>query len=309
MIKWFSDPIPELVSCALTMGNFDGLHLGHVKVLETLKDKATELGLPAVVLTYWEHPGHYVHLKHQVPILTPRSQKKQSIMDGGIENVFFINFTTETAHASATEFLQEVIIGHFHPKLIVAGYDTHFGYRREGNAEFLQSQAGQYGYAVEQVEPVWCGDKIISSSLIREALQAGDAKTARAMLGKPYSLYGKVSHGQKLGRVIGFPTINLNSDDIEQLIPKNGVYLSKVILAEHSYFGLTNIGTSPTLKNNGQVEIETFILDFKRDIYEQSIRLDLLEYLRQEKHFSNSEELIRAIRQDIALGKELMAGL
>ncbi len=309
MLKWFDESVPCLDACVLTMGNFDGLHLGHRKVLSILHEKAKELGLPAVVLTYWEHPGHYVHLKHQVPILTPRPLKKELIRACGSSQVYFINFTTETAHVTALTFLKEVLIEHFHPRLIVAGYDSHFGYRREGNADFLSRYGVEFGYDTIRVEPVYQDTNIISSTLIRDALQQGDVRTAAAMLGEPYCLYGTVSHGKKLGRSIGFPTVNLNPIDNEQLIPANGVYLSAVSFNQDHYFGLTNIGVSPTLKNNGQIEIETFILDFDREMYGENIRLEMLEFIRSEEHFPTVHALKRAIEQDIRKGKELLAGL
>jgi riboflavin kinase / FMN adenylyltransferase len=309
MIKWFDEPVPQFDSCVITMGNFDGLHLGHQKVLHELKAQAARLGVPAVVLTYWEHPGHYVHFKHQVSILTPRTLKQAMLREFGAEQVFFLNFTAETAHTEARAFLQDVIIRYFHPARIIAGHDSHFGYQREGNADFLMSFEHEYGFRTIQIEPVLFGTEIISSSLIRQKLQAADLATANAMLGRPYRLYGCVTHGTKVGRTIGFPTINLSLTDIEQLIPANGVYLSSVQLDGNRYFGLTNIGTSPTLKNTGQIEIETFVLDFNREIYEVGVRLDLLEFIREEKSFTSVQDLKQAIAADIRRGKELISRL
>jgi riboflavin kinase/FMN adenylyltransferase len=309
MIKWFNDPVPEYTACAITMGNFDGLHLGHRKVLSTLTSQAKAHDLSAVVLTYWEHPGHFVHFQHQVPILTPRLQKRE-LLEARIEGqVYFLNFNSETAHIPAAGFLSDVIIRYFHPKIIVTGYDSHFGYRREGNADFLQQREAEFGYATIRVEPVYYKNGIISSSAIREALSRGEIRSANAMLGEPYTLYGTVSHGSKLGRTIGFPTLNLNPADNEQLIPKNGVYLSKVIFNGNAYFGLTNIGISPTLKYNGQIEIETHVFDFNRDIYSEEIRLQLLDYIRDEIRFPTVHDLQHAIKEDIKKGKKLLAGL
>lgn len=306
MIKWFNEPVPQFESSALTMGNFDGLHLGHQKVLQDLKEQAAALNVPAVVLTYWEHPGHFVHFKHQVPILTPRVLKSALLSQLGAEYTFYLNFSAETAHVSAEEFLRDVIVSYFHPRIIVAGHDSHFGYQREGDAAFLQRCETVFGYQTVQVEPVLYEGTIISSSRIREQLLAGNIKTANAMLGKPYSLFGQVTHGHKMGRSIGFPTINLSLIDREQLIPANGIYFSQVWLEGMRYFGLTNIGTSPTLKKTDQIEIETYILDFTGDTYETEVKLDLLEYMREEKTFAEVEELRSAIANDIRQGRELM---
>lgn len=309
MIKWFDDPVPQLAACAITMGNFDGLHLGHQKVLAILAEQAQTKDLPAVVLTYWEHPGHFVHFQHQVPILTPRLLKRQLLETRVAGQVYFLNFTNETAHIPAASFLSDVIIRHFHPRVIVTGYDSHFGYRREGNAEFLQQREGEFGYDTIRVEPVYFNNMIISSSAIREALHQGEIKSANAMLGEPYTLYGTVSHGRRLGRTIGFPTLNLNPSDNEQLIPANGVYLSAVIFNGNKYFGLTNIGISPTLKYTDQIEIETHVFDFDRDIYSEEIRLQLLDYIRHEIRFPSVHDLQHAIEEDIEKGKKLLAGL
>ncbi|MFO7659728.1 MAG: bifunctional riboflavin kinase/FAD synthetase [Candidatus Cloacimonadaceae bacterium] len=306
MMQWFDKPVPDFKDSVLTMGNFDGLHLGHQKVLQELLLQAKQRQTTPVVLTYLEHPGHYVHFKHPVSILTPRALKQALIKELGIEKVFFLNFTSEKAHTGALDFLKDVLIKYFHPQVIVAGHDMHFGYQRVGNADFLQKHETEFSYHTLQIEPVLHEGKIISSSLIRECLTSGDISAANAMLGKPYCLYGTVTHGQKLGRVIGFPTINLNLLDIEQLIPRDGVYLSSLVLNGEVYFGLTNIGTSPTLKNTSQIEIETHILDFNEDIYDAEIELKLLEFIRAEQKFDDTRKLHQAIADDIAVGRKLM---
>jgi len=307
MIKWFDDTFDKITeSTVLTMGNFDGMHLGHRKLLQELIKGAAGLDAVPIVLSYLEHPGHYVHFKHPVPILTPRVCKLELFREIGVDHIYYLNFTSETAHVSALDFLQNVVMDCFNPLLIVSGYDTHFGYQRQGNSEFLQLHEPDFGYHTLQIPPVLYKNDIISSTLIREKLTKGDLATANAMLGKPYRLYGTVTHGIQLGRVIGFPTVNLNLLDNEQLIPANGVYLSAVNIAGKRYFGLTNIGTSPTVKNNAQIEIETHILDFDNNVYAEYIRLDLLEYLREERKFADMTELKHAISKDIEYSKGLL---
>jgi len=308
-MKWFNEPVPAFKHSVLTMGNFDGMHLGHQKVLAELIKQSEQLKLPPVVLTYLEHPGHFVHFKHPVPILTPRILKKSLISSYGVKEVFFLNFTSETAHTNAQEFLREVLISYFHPQVIVAGYDMHFGYQREGNADFLRLNEIELNYKTVQIKPVLYKDEIISSSQIREHISKGSIQIANAMLGKPYRLYGTVTHGKKLGRAIGFPTINLNLLDREQLIPADGVYLSSITLQDKQYFGLTNIGTSPTLKNTAQIEIETHIPDFKQEVYDAQVSLDLLVFIRAEQKFTSAEELRKAISDDIEAGKKFITEL
>jgi riboflavin kinase/FMN adenylyltransferase len=306
VLKWFDEPAPMLSNTVLTMGNFDGMHQGHRKLFTELLDQARLQNLKPVVLTYLEHPGHYVHFKHPINILTPRTCKKELIRELGIDLIYFLNFTSATAHISAFEFLTEVIVRHFNPKLIISGYDTHFGYQRQGNSEYLKQYEQEFGYQTIQIPPVYYGDEIISSTKIRERLYVGDITIANAMLGKPYRLYGTVTPGIQLGRIIGFPTINLNLMDNEQLIPAGGVYLTSLFIENKRYFGLTNIGTSPTVKTNAQIEIETHVLNFDADIYDENIQLDFLEYIREEKRFNGMEELKQAIAHDVEYGRGLI---
>jgi riboflavin kinase/FMN adenylyltransferase len=309
MIQWFKDPVPEYRNCALTMGNFDGMHLGHQSVLKRLVTEAGTRGLTPVVISYFEHPGHFIHFKHPVCILTPRVLKREMFAEAGVKDVCFLNFTAETAHVSAAVFLQEVIIPYFHPGLILSGYDSHFGYQREGNAELLKSHEQEYGYETLQIDPVYMDDVIVSSSYIREKLAKGELKTANDLLGKPYCLYGTVTYGKRIGRTIGFPTINLSLLDSEQLIPANGIYLSRLAISGRQYFGLTNIGVSPTLKNMNQIEIETHILDFSGEIYNETIGIELIHYIRKEQKFNSVQELRNAIQKDINKGRELVKQL
>lgn len=306
MIDWFKEEIPYITDSVLTMGNFDGMHLGHQKVLYELVQQANKHSLKPIVISYIEHPGHFVHFKHQVPILTPRILKKELFKELGLHYVYFLNFSAETAHTSAQDFLQDVIVKYFHPKFVVSGYDTHFGYQREGNSEFLRKWESVYKYQTIQIDPVYHQESIISSTVIRDLLTSGEVRTANAMLGKPYRLYGNVTHGSQIGKTIGFPTVNLSLLDTEQLIPKNGVYLSKILINGQKHFGLTNIGTSPTLKNSAQIEIETHILDFDADSYSLPMQLDLLDYIRPESAFASVDELINAINQDINTGRSLL---
>ncbi len=309
MIKWFNEPIPEFNNTVLTMGNFDGMHLGHRKVISELINKAGQLQATPVVISYLEHPGHYIHFKHPVSILTPRFLRKDMFNEMGIKHVYFLNFTAETAHTSATDFLKNVIIRFFKPGLIISGYDSHFGYQREGNTELLKDLEEEFDYRTIKIEPVYYKENIISSSLIREKLTDGNLRDANAMLGNPYRIYGTVTYGKKIGRTIGFPTINLSLMDIEQLIPANGIYLSSLLISGKKYFGLTNIGTSPTLKNMAQIEIETHILDFNQEIYDTNICLELMDFIREERTFSSIDELRKAITEDIKHGRELISRL
>jgi len=306
MIKWFDQLIPDFKSCVLTLGNFDGLHLGHQRVLQELTAQAAKLGLPPVIISYFEHPGHFIYVRRPVPILTPRVMNRTLFSSAGFDNLYFLNFNAETAHVGAMGFLQDVIVRFFKPRAIVAGHDSNFGYEREGNAEFLIRHENEYGYSVVQVESVVVDNEIVSSTLIRDRLTCGEIASANRLLGKPYALYGTVTYGQKIGRTIGFPTVNMSLLDSEQLVPANGVYLSRIKLSQNSYFGLTNIGISPTLKHSGQIEIETHVLDYNGDVYNENLRIDLLEFIRKEEKYATTQKLRSAIYEDIRVGRELI---
>jgi len=304
-MQWLSQQPPVFERAVITIGNFDGLHLGHQKLLQRLVEEAQAIrGIP-VVLTYLEHPGHYMHKDDPVPILTPRFCKIKLIQRFGVEEVFHLNFSLSSSKVSAEEFLAQVLVGQFHPAVILAGHDSHFGYQRTGTPEFLRQHQNEFGYRSIQIEPVYYEGQVISSTLIRQTLKACALDQVTAMLGRPYRLYGQVVHGLHIGAKICFPTINLQLIDREQLIPEAGVYLSAVKLQGVQFFGLTNIGFSPTVKSMAKVEIETHLLDFQENVYNRRLELDLLSFIRAEKEFDSVSELQTAIRRDIAQGREM----
>ncbi len=290
----------------LTIGTFDGLHLGHQKVLKKVVEIAMAEGLQSVVISYKDHPA-FILKTHPMPkMLCPAEIKLQEMKKMGIERIELLDFTLELAKTPPLKFLKDYIIPQFQPEVIVMGYDSHFGHLRQGNYDFLCRHSEELGYRVEYVEPLLFEGKPISSSSIRNLLLNGKIEAANYLLGRPYRLIGKVGHSNSKGRKLGFPTANLNLLCSHQLIPKSGIYLSKVIWQENVFFGLTNIGCSPTVKNTGVIEIETHILDFQDNLYGQIMELDLLRYLREEKMFKNVDELKTAIQNDNALARVML---
>jgi len=285
----------------LTIGTFDGLHLGHQKVLKKVVEIAIEEGLQSVVISYKDHPAFVLKMHPMPKMLCPAEIKQREMKKLGIERIELLDFTLELAKTPPLKFLKDFIIPRFHPKVIVMGYDSHFGHLRQGNLEFLCRHSEELGYRVEYVEPLLFEGEPISSSSIRDLLLSGKIEAANFLLGRPYRLIGNVGHSNSQGRKLGFPTANLNLLCPHQLVPKSGIYLSKVFLQENVFFGLTNIGCSPTVKKTGIIEIETHILDFQGDLYGQSMELELLRYLREEKMFKSVDELKEAIQNDIAL--------
>jgi len=283
----------------LTIGNFDGIHIGHRKLLQRLTEAAAQNLLKSVVITFSDHPAFTLNRAALPKLLCPPRLKTRELHALGVHDVDMLHFTPGLSRKTALQFLKDYIVPTWNPELILMGYDSHFGYNRQGNYEFLTGIADEFGFRVEFVPPLLAGDKPVSSSMIRELLLQGNIKQANSLLGKPYRLAGNVEKGIGKGTGFGFPTANLQLSTQHQLIPKDGIYLSKVHLEHASFFGLTNIGSSPTVKHTGIVEIETHILDFSDDIYGCPMELELLQYLREEKVFNNEDELVAAMQQDL----------
>lgn len=290
----------------ISIGNFDGIHLGHQKLLRRMLAVARERGLNSVVVTFDVHPAYVLNPQARPLQLLPTQAKRQQLLELGIETVETVHFDHDFAQTSADEFFHDYLIPKFSPAVIVVGYDSHFGHNREGGFSFLQSHKAQYGFDLIFVEPVMCGELPVSSSLIRDLLLAGRIGEANAWLGRSYALYGKIVGGARIGAGLGFPTANLLLADAHQLVPREGVYLSRIDLGPESFFGLTNIGTSPSVKKTGKTEIETHILDFRRDIYGCEVKLSLLDYLREERMFETKDALIQAMEADLAKARSLI---
>ena len=205
--------------------------------------------------------------------------------------------------------MHEYILKRWQARYIVMGYDSHFGQNREGDFEFLARKAPEYGFELRYVEPLLDLGTPVSSSRIRRHLYRGELQEANRLLGRPYRLLGTVTHGAAKGREFGFPTANLKLKNPNQLIPKEGIYFSRVHLDDDSFFGLTNIGRSPTVKQSQVTEIESYLIDFDRDLYGASLQVELLSYLREEMMFANTDVLIQAMQEDLAVARALIKEL
>ncbi len=294
------------MSYVISIGNFDGLHRGHLELLKRMASLARDRDLRSVVISYDSHPAYTLNQQARPLLLTPVDIKRQRILELGIDQVELLHFDREFSLISAEDFLHGFLIPNYHPAVIVVGYDSHFGHQRRGDFTFLQSHAERYGYELQYVEPVSYKDRPVSSSLIRELLLAGDLGEANQLLAQPYTLYGKVVPGSGLGMDLGFPTANLQLADPHQLVPRKGIYLSRSKLGTERIFGLTNIGSSPTVKHHGLTEIETHLLDFHEQIYGRDLQVSLIQYLREEQLFADIKALQLAVQQDLAYARELI---
>ncbi|MDP8269233.1 MAG: bifunctional riboflavin kinase/FAD synthetase [Candidatus Tenebribacter davisii] len=293
----FSKPV-------IAMGTFDGVHLGHIKLLNRVVEKAIEKNTKSIVITYYHHPLETIHKKTFPYLLTERDRKEKLIKDCGIDYVLYLDFDEFMAQMQPEDFLKKILIDEIGAQDLIVGYDTHFGNSREGNYEFLKERASIYNYSIELIEPIKMDNHIISSSLIRDYIREGDMQYASKLLGRNYSIHGTINQGQKIGRKIGFPTINLQPHDDNKLVPAIGVYICEVLVEGRKYLGVTNIGYSPTLKTTRIKEIETHILDFNEDIYNKNVKLCFSKKIRDELFFQNKNELIVAINKDVQTTRE-----
>lgn len=303
-MKYFKAQKCDFTKPVVTMGTFDGVHLGHVKLLERVVKKAKENNTKSIVITYFHHPLETIHKKTFPYLLTERENKEKLIKECGIDCVLYLDFDEEMAQMQPEDFLKKIIIDEIGAKDLIVGYDTHFGNSREGNYQFLKNRSSIYNYSIELIEPVKIDNHIISSSLIRDYIREGDMQYAAKLLGRNYLIHGSVQLGHRIGRKIGFPTINLQPLDDNKLIPAIGVYVCEVLVDAKKYFGVTNIGYSPTLKTTRIKEIETYILDFDEDMYHKNVEISFNKKIRDELLFKDKNELIEAIDNDVKQARD-----
>jgi riboflavin kinase/FMN adenylyltransferase len=294
------------VDSFVTIGNFDGVHLGHQMLFSEVVSRAYQQQGTSVVVTFEPHPLQVIRPEIGIKLISTYEQKVEMISHAGIEALVVIPFTRDFAATSATAFVDEVLIRTIGVKELVVGYDYAFGKGRQGNIEFLREQGRLKGFPVTVVEPYYVDDMLVSSSKIRELVNQGRMMDVKKLLGRSYQIRGTVQEGRKRGGpVVGFKTANLHLSE-EDLCPKHGVYVTQVIYDGKCYGGVLNIGYNPTFGEN-RLSAETHIFDFNQEIYGKKIKINLLKYLRGEKKFSGPEELAGQIRQDIRQAREILA--
>ncbi len=292
----------EIKNPVVTIGTFDGVHLGHQKIIEQLNFEADKIGGESVLLTFEPHPRIVLFPEnHGVKLIQTRDEKFQILENHKLKNVVLIPFTKEFSELSATDFVEQILVSNLKPKKVVIGYDHQFGRNREGNIAFLKSVSEKYEFEVIEISAKSIDEINISSTKIRESLLRGDVETANLFLSRPYEISGIVVKGNQLGRTIGFPTANLKVDSDLKLIPTNGVYATKVKVNDQLHFGVMNIGNKPTVNSSDEKSLEIFIFDFDQDIYGNHIKVFFDKFLRNEQKFANLDELKRAISNDEAV--------
>ncbi|MHA4740010.1 bifunctional riboflavin kinase/FAD synthetase [Dyadobacter sp. MSC1_007] len=292
------DSFHKLEYGVVTSGTFDGVHLGHKKILSRLKEISAQSGGESVVITFWPHPRMVVSEDSQgLQLLSTIDEKIELFAQLGIHHLAIIPFTRSFSELSSDEFIKQVLVDKIGTKKLVIGYDHRFGRNREGSFEFLQKNCATYGFEVEEIPREDIEHTAISSSRIRKALVTGHVHEANELLGRPYSLSGTVVKGKQLGRTIGFPTANLHVHESYKLIPMNGVYVINAIYGEQRYQGMLNIGVRPTVDGTIRT-IEAHLFDFDKEIYGEDLNLELLHYLRPERKFEGLDMLVKQINID-----------
>ncbi len=292
--------LPEISASALTIGNFDGLHRGHQAVIDRLVNFARSRDIPSAVLTFDPHPGNVLTLPGRpIKQMIITMERKLELLDRcGVDLALVMLFDLEFSQVSAADFLSRVIVAHFKPRRIIVGYDHHFGNRRQGDAGFLDSNSGKYGYKVEVIAGVTAGNRAVSSTAIRELLLAGKCVEAEQLLGWTYEITGRVVRGEGRGAEIGFPTANLLPDESGQLVPRDGVYVVSVRIDQDTVFGMGNIGIRPTF-NGEERSIEAHLFSPPvTELYDRRIAIRFHHRLRDEKRFQDVRELKKQLQQD-----------
>ena len=291
--------------CVLTIGNFDGLHLGHLKVIDGCLSTSKTNQLKTCVISFSNHPAdHFTGKRNE--LLMPMQEKIDAIENQGIDYLVIIPFDAYIVELPAKNFIQEHLIGRLKAEKVVLGYDNHFGKNREGSISFINEHFGDVLETIA-IDVAKVNEVIVSSSQIKKYLSEGDITKANAMLGLPFSVSGIVVHGNQNGRKIGFPTANMALKADNKFIPQLGVYLCQVKIEAGLFFGLTNMGYRPTLNKDDGIHIETHLLDFDGELYGQKIEIQFIEKIRSEKRFDSFEDLKNQIAADLAWARMYLA--
>ena len=293
----------------VAIGNFDGVHLGHQAILRRAQEYGKRLNLPVVVYTFNPHPTLELRPQSPMKLLMTYEEKRHQLENLGIDFCVEEPFNADFAATSAHDFIHEILLKRLHARVLIVGSDFAFGRMREGNTEILEESCREEGIILELATPVLLDEKVISSSLVREALSEGRLEDAQKFLGKPFFYRGEIVHGDKRGRTIGFPTANMKCEEKFPLLP--GVYSTSVFWQGKNYQSVTNIGKRPTFQGSTELsliplKIETHILDQNFDLYGEILEVRFHHRIRDEKKFASIDELKLQIQSDVNLAKKLL---
>lgn len=285
----------QLKNTAVSLGKFDGFHVGHRLLIEyvaSLKKK----GLSAVTFSFYQHPGNFV-LNRSKSLIYTEAEKVKKVEQLGSDYFIAYPFNEEVMHTEPEEFVRSVLVEKLGVKVVVVGKDYHFGRNREGNVTMLETLGEKYGFEVKAFDKVVLDGEEVSSTRIRKELESGSLVKANEMLGAPYSITGEVVYGNQIGRTLGMPTANIIPAR-EKLMPPNGVYASRILVDGNVHYGITNIGYKPTVGDKNDKGVETFLFDFNGDLYGKEITVEFFAFEREERKFDSLDELKAQMEQD-----------
>ena len=292
----------------VTLGTFDGMHIGHQAILNKLKLQKKIYGYETLVLTFFPHPRMVLKTDHQISLLNTIDERVKLIDQFGIDHLVVQEFTQDFANLSAEEFVKTVLVDQFNIGKIIIGYDHRFGKNRSADIHDLIEFGKKYHFDVEQISAEELNDVSVSSTKIRNALHVGDVALAKTYLGYPYMVSGKVVSGKQLGRTIGYPTANILVAEDYKLIPAIGVYVVGVTVKDKDYYGMLSVGTNPTVGGTEKT-VEVYIFDFNDTIYNEEITVRFLTKIREEEHFSSIDLLIEALKNDEAFSRDFLSNM
>ena len=282
----------------VTIGTFDGVHIGHQKIIERLVNTAKQEDLKSVVLTFFPHPRMVLQKDANIKLINTIEERSEILNQLGIDYLCVKTFTKEFSRLTAEDFVVDILVKQLKVKKIIIGYDHHFGRNRSANIDDLKKFGQEYDFEVEEISAQDINDVSVSSTKIRKALNVGDMQTANSFLGHNFMLSGRVTKGKGLGKTINFPTANLNIEEDYKLIPKQGVYVVSSNYKNQELFGIMNIGTNPTINDDTNQTIEVHFFDFNKNIYNEHLTVEILNRIRDEQKFESLIELKKQIEQD-----------
>ena len=289
--------IPKSDFNIATIGSFDGIHIGHKKILQTLTKIAKKNNGKSILITFWPHPRYVLKKNNDFKLLTSLDEKIKLFEKNKIDILYIVDFSLKFSKVSANKFIENILLEKLKINCLLIGYNNNFGRNREGNIRYLEENKKKFDIDIISI-PKQSVDKIsISSTKIREYLNNGKINSANRLLGRKYSINGKIVKGNGIGRKINFPTANIEIDEPKKLLPKSGVYAVEVILNKKIYLGMLNIGYNPTIKNEKK-SIEVNIFEFSEDIYNNKISINFIRRIRNEKKFKNLNELKKQLIKD-----------
>ncbi len=288
----------RLPNAVVTSGTFDGVHIGHQKILTRVVEVAKKVGGESVLITFWPHPRLVLNNERGfLQLINTMNEKQQILRSLGIDHLIMIPFTKDFAQTTSEAFIQKILVESIGTKKLIIGYNHRFGKNREGSFENLKKDAPKYGFDVEEIPKHEIDHIGISSTIIRKSLSVGNVTRAQKYIGRPFSLTGVIIHGDKLGSKLGFPTANIQVEEAYKLIPADGVYAVRVLIDGITYRGMLNIGYRPTVKGNDK-RMEVNIFDFKEKIYGELVTISFVKRIREEKSFDNIKSLSEQLERD-----------